>query len=119
MCIGLPMTVVECGPDGDTALCERRGAHHEVSLLLLGAQTAGTHLLVHLGNAVRVLDPVESRQIDDALDGLAAAINGDGFDHLFADLVGRDPQLPDHLKAGAQGYKNVLDANSADMEKLT
>lgn len=97
MCIGLPMTVVS--GDGEMAVCERRGVRHDVSLLLLGPQPAGTDLLVHLGNAVRVLDPMEARQIDDALDGLAAAINGDSFDHLFSDLVGREPQLPDHLKS--------------------
>lgn len=119
MCIGLPMTVVECGADGDSAVCERRGGRHAVSLLLLGPQPAGTHLLVHLGNAVRVLDAVESRQIDDALDGLTAAINGDGFEHLFADLVGREPELPDHLKAGGHGYKTVLETNSAKVENLT
>jgi hydrogenase expression/formation protein HypC len=90
------MTVISC--DGDVAVCERRGEHHRVSVLLLGVQEAGTHLLVHLGNAVRVLDPVEAAQIDDALSGLAAAVNGESFDHMFADLVGRDPQLPDHLK---------------------
>ena len=98
MCIGLPMTVVDC--DEEVAVCDRRGERHTISLLLVGPQQPGEKLLVHLGNAVRVLAPVEAAQIDNALDGLAAAVNGEDFDHLFADLVDREPELPAHLKNG-------------------
>ena len=37
--------------------------------------------------------------IADALDGLAASLRGESFDHLFADLIGRTPELPPHLRA--------------------
>ena len=96
MCIGYPMTVV----DGDDiwALCERRGQTQQVSMLLVGAQAAGTKVLVHMDSAVRLLDDLEARQIDDALDGLAAAEAGGDFEHLFADLINREPQLPEHLR---------------------
>ena len=96
MCIGLPMRVVH--GDDLTALCERRGDGQTVSMLLVGAQPPETHVLVHLGSAVRVLDPDEARLIDDALDGLAAAMEGRNVDAMFADLVGREPELPEHLR---------------------
>ena len=45
-----------------------------------------------------MLDPEEARLIDDALDGLAAAMEGRNVDAMFADLVGREPELPEHLR---------------------
>ncbi len=95
MCLGIPMTVVE--GDDFTALCAREGETRRVSMLLVGAQPVGTKVLVHIDSAVRVIDDAEARTIDDALAGVAAALAGESFDHLFADLVDREPQLPDFL----------------------
>ncbi|MDR3465137.1 MAG: HypC/HybG/HupF family hydrogenase formation chaperone [Xanthobacteraceae bacterium] len=96
MCLGLPMTIIET--DGVTALCERRGEQRRVSVLLLDQPPVGARVLVFIDNAVRLLDADEARLIDDALDGLAAACNGEDFDHLFADLINREPELPEHLR---------------------
>ncbi len=96
MCIGFPMTIVE--GDAFHALCERRGETSRVSMALVGAQPAGAKILVYLGSAVRLLDEVEAKQIDDALDALQAVLEGKNVDHLFADLVDREPQLPDFLR---------------------
>lgn len=96
MCIGLPMRVIAC--DAGMALCDRRGGSHAIDTLLLGAVAPGDWVLVFQGAAVRVLDAAEAGLIDDALDGLAAALEGRAFDHLFADLIGREPQLPAHLR---------------------
>ena len=101
MCIGIPMTVRECTEH--SALCERRGEVRRVSMLLLGAVPVGTPVLVHVDSAVRVLDPEEARQIDDALDGVAAAAAGLPFEHLFADLIGREPELPAFLRDSKNG----------------
>jgi len=90
------MTIVET--NGASALCERRGERRQVSVLLLDQPPVGAQVLVFIDNAVRLLDAVEARQIDDAIDGLAAACNGDNFDHLFADLIDREPELPEHLR---------------------
>jgi hydrogenase expression/formation protein HypC len=99
MCIGLPMIVVAAGPYAAT--CERRGERREVSLLLTGPVPPGSHVLVHLANAVRVLEAEEARLIDDALDGAEAAAAGQPFEHLFADLIDREPELPEHLREPA------------------
>lgn len=96
MCIGFPMTVIE--GDAFEALCERRGETQRVSMALLGAQPAGAKVLVYLGSAVRLLDELEAKHIDDALDALQQAMEGKNVDHLFADLVDREPQLPDFLR---------------------
>lgn len=96
MCLGIPMTI----RDGDdmSALAERHGETRRVSMMLLGAQPAGTLVLVHIDTAVRVLEAAEAQLIDHALEGVAAALDGRSFDHLFADLVDREPQLPDFLR---------------------
>ena len=96
MCLGLPMTVI----DGDdfSALCEWHGEQRRVSTLLVGQQPVGVRLLVHIDSAVRVLDDEEAEAIDRALNGLAAAAEGQAFEHLFADLIDREPELPEHLR---------------------
>ncbi|WP_081159970.1 HypC/HybG/HupF family hydrogenase formation chaperone [Ensifer aridi] len=96
MCIGIPMRVV-AGTEF-AAQCERRGAISTISLMLVGPQPAGTWLLTHLGSAIRVLEAEEARAIDDALTGLAEAVDGREFESLFADLVSREPELPSHLR---------------------
>ena len=96
MCIGIPMRVIE--GDELSARCERHGAVQSVSMMLVGAQAPGTHVLTHLGSAIRVLDADEARLIDNALEGLSAALEGGDVDALFADLVGREPELPPHLR---------------------
>ncbi len=96
MCLGVPMTIIET--NNATALCERRGESRLVSVLLLDEPPIGTQVLVFIDNAVRRLDAEEAQQIDNAIDGLAAACNGEDFDHLFADLINREPELPEHLR---------------------
>jgi hydrogenase expression/formation protein HypC len=96
MCLGVPMVVVES--DDFSALCERGEEKRRVSLMLVGPQAPGTRLLVHIDSAIRALDEEEARQIDEALRGLEAALHGEDFDSHFADLIGREPQLPDHLR---------------------
>lgn len=96
MCVGVPMTVIST--DGASALCERRAEQRLVSTALIGEVAIGDRLLVFIDSAIRKLDPDEAQQIDDALDGLVAAIEGRPFEHLFADLIDREPELPPHLR---------------------
>lgn len=96
MCLGVPMRILE--GDELSALCAREGETRRVSMMLIGAQPAGTYVLVHIDTAIRTLDALEARQIDDALKGLEAAMRGENFNSLFADLIDREPQLPEHLR---------------------
>lgn len=96
MCVGIPMRVIS--GDAQQALCDDRGVVKPISMMLVGAVAPGTHVLTHLGSAVRVLDPEEAKQIEDALAGLAIALEGGDFDSLFADLIDREPELPPHLR---------------------
>jgi len=96
MCLGVPMTVIE--GDDVTALCARGDERRRVSVLLLGPQPVGAKVLVHIDSAVRVLDDEEATLIDRALVGLEAAMRGEDFESAFADLIDREPQLPEHLR---------------------
>jgi hydrogenase expression/formation protein HypC len=102
MCIGVPMQVVE--PRGWRALCRRGDETREIDMILIGEQPAGAWVLVFLDAARQALDEDEAHKISDALEALSLALEGEtNFDHLFPDLAGREPQLPDHLKPPRSG----------------
>ncbi len=102
MCIGVPMRITEIAEG--TALCQARdnSETQRIDTLLVGDVPVGTWVLVFLGAAREVLDETAAHQISDALAALDIAMHGNGspgqIDHLFADLVDREPQLPDFLK---------------------
>ncbi|WP_142848342.1 HypC/HybG/HupF family hydrogenase formation chaperone [Telmatospirillum sp. J64-1] len=97
MCIGIPMRILSA--EGLLALCEgRNGARQQVDLSLTGPQAAGTWLLVHLDTARSVMTAEEARRVADALEAIEAVQQGRDIDHLFADLVEREPELPDFLR---------------------
>ena len=99
MCIGVPMRVIESR--GGVALCERRGERVCLAAMLLGDIAPGTFVLAFQGSAVREMTPEEAAQTDDALDALAAAMQGESdFGRHFADLLDREPALPAHLRKG-------------------
>ena len=98
MCIGMPMRVVYC--ESHTAICEQGGKRETVDISLVGPQPTGAWLLVFLGAAREVMDPATARQTLDALQALQQVMHGsEQIDHLFADLIDREPPLPDHLRA--------------------
>ncbi|MEO0411341.1 MAG: HypC/HybG/HupF family hydrogenase formation chaperone [Pseudomonadota bacterium] len=103
MCLGIPMQVVEA--DDTSALCVWGDRQETVSLALTGPANIGQHVLVYLGSAIRLLEPLEAKQIANALEAVNNAANGESFDHLIADLIDREPQLPPHLKAQQQQQK--------------
>ena len=96
MCVGVPMRVVS-SEDG-MAECEGRGRRERLNAMLLGELRPGAWVLAYQGSAVREMTEDEARQTSDALDALDAAVNGGDVDAFFADLVGREPTLPPHLK---------------------
>ncbi|MCG7926670.1 MAG: HypC/HybG/HupF family hydrogenase formation chaperone [Candidatus Thiodiazotropha taylori] len=97
MCIGIPMQVVSM--EGTTALCQGMGESRRVDTLLVGDQPVGSWLLVFLNSAREVLSEQRAEQISQALQALDLALSGESeVDHLFADLVDRTPELPEHLR---------------------
>ncbi|MES9853965.1 MAG: HypC/HybG/HupF family hydrogenase formation chaperone [Candidatus Thiodiazotropha sp. L084R] len=97
MCIGVPMQVVSC--EGSYAICEGMGESRRVDTLLVGDQLPGSWLLVFLDSAREVLTEQRADQIRQALQALDMALQGETeVSHLFADLVDREPQLPEHLR---------------------
>jgi hydrogenase expression/formation protein HypC len=97
MCIGIPMQIIE--QRGESALCIYRDQESLIDMMLVGSQPVGTWLLVFIDTAREVLSEQRARQIADALEAMRLAMQGDSqIDHLFADLVDREPQLPEFLK---------------------
>ncbi len=110
MCLGIPLQVHAVLPSG-AANCRSAGpdsAVHTVETSLLDRPPRpGDWLLVHAGVAVQTLEPTEAQQIADALRAVVAAAAGEPFEHLLADLIEREPELPPHLRpqvAGEAGH---------------
>ena len=99
MCLGIPMQVMEAAGDG-AAWCVGREGRSLIDMALVGRQPPGTWLLTFVGAAREVMDPEAAARTDAALDALEAVLQGDAssIDHAFADLVSREPQLPEHLR---------------------
>ncbi len=102
MCIGIPMQIVEPGPH--FSVCHGSGETRTIDMALVGEQPAGTWVLVFLDAAREVITAGDAAKIGDALKALSLVLQGEtSVDHLFADLVGREPELPDHLKPRRTG----------------
>ena len=99
MCIGLPLRVIE--PDGSFAWCEADGERERLDMMLVGEQEVGTWVLGFHGAARQVLSAEEAARSRAGRLALAAVLAGDArVDRFFADLVGREPELPAHLRKG-------------------
>ncbi|QID16856.1 HypC/HybG/HupF family hydrogenase formation chaperone [Nitrogeniibacter mangrovi] len=98
MCIGEPMQVIDREPAG--ARCrDRFGDVHLIDLMLVGEPPAGAWLLVFLNVAREVIDAARAAAMADALAAVDAVMRGDvpDVEAAFADLIDREPQLPDFL----------------------
>lgn len=99
MCLGIPARVVRV--EGACAVCETRSGERRIDLWLVDGVVPGDFLLTFLGSARGRIDEDEARRIDAALDGLEAALSGEiDLSAHFADLVGREPSLPEFLRGG-------------------
>lgn len=97
MCIGIPMQIVTV--EGDYAWCEGMNERKHIDTLLVGRQPPGAWVLVFLNSAREVLSVEEAQRITQAVQAVNLAMQGEiDVDHLFADLVDREPQLPEFLQ---------------------
>jgi hydrogenase expression/formation protein HypC len=106
MCMAIPMQVLRM--DGGFAVCTGRdGAETRIDTLLTGPLEAGQWVLTFLGAARDVVSAADAAKISDALAALEAVLAGGSvdLDAYFPDLVGREPQLPPHLRHTLEGDK--------------
>lgn len=99
MCIGTPVQVIT--PLPWRAVCrDRDGSDCLVDTCLLDEVQAGDWLLMQAGSACRQLDEQQAMEILAALNTLERAAQGLACDlqQGFADLLAREPQLPEHLR---------------------
>jgi len=97
MCIGVPMRVARA--EGSHAWCEADGRSERLDMRLVGHQAPGTWVLAFIGAARQVLSERQAAQASAARRALASVLEGNpDVDAFFADLVGREPELPEHLR---------------------
>lgn len=75
MCIGIPMQVVDV--DGAFAWCEGRGRCERLNIFLLEKVNCGDWVYASLGQAREKITEQRADEINLALDGLAAALQGE------------------------------------------
>jgi hydrogenase expression/formation protein HypC len=98
VCIGIPMQVIVS--EGSSAICQGMGERRRVDTMLVGDQPVGSWLLVFVDAAREVLTEQGAKQIQQALQALDRVLQGDKeVGDLFADLVDREPRLPEHLRS--------------------
>lgn len=88
MCVGVPLKIVEAGDF--VARGEGRNGIEDVNMMLIGAQPVGTWVLNFLGSAREVISEQDAAQINSALDGLSAIMNGEetiDVDHYFPGIA--------------------------------
>lgn len=72
------------------ARCRGRNGEEIVNMMLLGEQPKGTWVLNFLGSAREILSEEDAQNINKALDGLSAIMQGEtdiDVDHYFPDLT--------------------------------
>ncbi len=117
MCIGIPMQVTEV--EDMFAWCEGRNGRMRINTMLTGDVRPGDWLLTFMDSAREVIDAGRAAMINSALEALDRVAAGEtDFDDCFADLIGREPQLPDFLRAGRHGSSVTPEHESACAGRL-
>ncbi|OIR18038.1 HupF/HypC family protein [mine drainage metagenome] len=98
MCLGIPMQVIEVHET--YALCEGRNGKQVINTMLVDRVEVGQWLMTFLDAGREVIDAERAALVNAALDGLQAMADGGevDLDVFFADLVNREPTLPEFLR---------------------
>jgi hydrogenase assembly chaperone HypC/HupF len=99
MCIGIPMQVVAV--EEMFAVCDSRNGRKRINIMLIERVAVGDWLLTFLDSARELIDAERAAMINSALEALERVAAGQNFDDCFADLVGREPQLPDVFRVAS------------------
>ena len=75
MCVGVPMKVIEI--DYPMAVAEAKGVRRNISIMLLPEDEVkvGDYVMVHVGNAIEIIDEKNAEEIWKALDEVVAVLN--------------------------------------------
>ena len=75
MCVGVPMKIVEI--NYPMAVAEAKGVKRNISLMLLPEDKVkvGDYVMVHVGNAIEVIDEKEAEEIWKVLDEVMAVLD--------------------------------------------
>ncbi len=94
MCLAYPMKVLSMvGPN--VAICDKQGEPQRVDMSFLPDVGPGDWVTVHMGIARDKTTEADAQQIIDALLALDMVRAGEtDIDHLFADLIDREPPRP-------------------------
>lgn len=80
------------------AVCEGMGERRDINMQLVGEQQPGTWVLTFLDTAREVLSEADAVRISDAVMAVNLVMQGQtDVDHLFADLIDREPPRPASL----------------------
>lgn len=83
------------------AVCTGRNGEVRLDARLCGTLAPGQWVLGFLGAVREIIDEERARLVDAALDALEGLLSGEAvdLDRHFADLAGREPQLPGFLRS--------------------
>jgi len=75
MCVGVPMKVVEI--NYPMAVAEAKGVKRNISLMLLPEDEVkvGDYVIVHVGNAIEIIDEKDAEEIWKVLDEVMAVLD--------------------------------------------
>jgi len=75
MCVGVPMKIIEI--NYPMAVAEAKGVKRNISLMLLPEDEVkvGDYVMVHVGNAIEVMDEKEAKEIWKVLDEITAILS--------------------------------------------
>ena len=92
------MQVIEVNEN--SAICVGRNGRQVINTMLLGRVEVGQWLMTFLDAGREVIDEQRAGMVNAALDGLQALSEGGevNLDLFFADLVNREPTLPEFLR---------------------
>lgn len=105
MCVGIPMEVSEVF-DSFCLCMDSSGTPIAIDTLLIPTPSPGDWVLTFLNTAREIISRERAGEVLNALQALSKANSGENFEHLFADLIDREPQLPAFLQPAGATAKN-------------
>jgi hydrogenase expression/formation protein HypC len=85
---------------GNYALCQRDNETQLIDIQLIHKPAIGDWLLVFIDAAREIISAEQAYHIKNALHALTLSLQGEqNIDYLFADLINREPELPEYLRA--------------------